>query len=174
MAKEQAEPDSKVESQPSEAPPAAAKAPEAAEPAEPQSAPAPPVPEGQHYFWGTGRRKRAIARVRMRPGSGKFVINKRQSDEYFKHEKDRQRIVAPLQTVKMMKSWDIWASVSGGGYTGQAGAVTLGLARALAKAVPEMEGALRDNGLLTRDARMSERKKYGQKGARKRFQFSKR
>ena len=76
--------------------------------------------------------------------------------------------------VRMRKSWDVWVNVNGGGYTGQAGAVMLGLARALSKAMPELESALRDQGLMTRDARMKERKKYGQKGARKRFQFSKR
>ena len=83
-------------------------------------------------------------------------------------------MLSPLMTVRMRKSWDIWVNVGGGGYTGQAGAVMLGLARALSKAMPELESALRDQGLMTRDARMSERKKYGQKGARKRFQFSKR
>jgi len=138
------------------------------------SIPAPDVPEGKHYFWGTGRRKKAIARVRIRPGSGKFVVNKSELEEYFKQEKDRQLAVAPLQTVKMLRSWDVWANVRGGGFTGQAGAVTLGLARALSKAAPELEGALRGTDLLTRDSRMKERKKYGQKGARKRFQFSKR
>jgi small subunit ribosomal protein S9 len=131
-------------------------------------------PAEKHYWWGTGRRKRAVARVRIRPGTGQFTVNKREAAAYFNEEKDRQAVVSPLETVNMMKSWDIWANVAGGGFTGQAGAVTLGLARAIAKAVPETETLLRDRGLLTRDARMSERKKYGRKGARKRFQFSKR
>jgi len=168
----EASPEAPADKAQAEAPQAAeTKAPE---PAVEPSRQAPPVPEGEHYFWGTGRRKRAIARVRMRPGEGKILINKKAVDEYFRQEKDRQLIMAPLQMVNMVKSWDIWANVSGGGYTGQAGAVTLGIARAIAKAVPELEPSLRDNGLLTRDSRMRERKKYGQKGARKRFQFSKR
>ncbi len=156
---------------PSEAPEQAA-----GEPAEAdkQTATAPSPPEAQHYFWGTGRRKKATARVRIRPGTGKILINKRAAEDYFTEERDRQSIIAPLEAVKMVKSWDVWANVNGGGFNGQAGAVTLGLARALAKAVPELETALRDQRLLTRDARMKERKKYGQKGARKRFQFSKR
>jgi len=141
---------------------------------EPTSRPAPPLAEGQHYVWGTGRRKKATARVRIRPGSGRILINKRDMEKYFSQDRDRQAIIGVLQTVEMPRSWDIWANVTGGGYTGQAGAVTLGLARALAKAAPDVEHTLRDHGLLTRDARMVERKKYGQKGARKRFQFSKR
>jgi len=83
-------------------------------------------------------------------------------------------VVAPLQAVNMLTSWDVWANVGGGGTTGQAGAVELGLARALSRAMPELEHDLRDGGLLTRDSRMKERKKYGQRGARRRFQFSKR
>jgi small subunit ribosomal protein S9 len=138
------------------------------------SRPAPEVPEGALFYLGTGRRKSAVARVRMKPGSGKIVINTREFEKYFDHEKDRQLVLSPLETANMVKSWDIWANVSGGGFTGQAGAVTLGIARAIARAVPEVESSLRDSGLLTRDARAVERKKYGQKGARKRFQFSKR
>jgi small subunit ribosomal protein S9 len=135
---------------------------------------APPLPPGTKYIWGTGRRKQAVARVRIRPGSGQFTINKRPANEYFTEEKDRISIVSPLQAANMLSSWDVWAQADGGGFTGQAGAVTMGLARALFKAVPESESALRSRGLLTRDSRMKERKKYGQKGARKRFQFSKR
>ena len=133
-----------------------------------------PVPPGQHYFWGTGRRKTAVARVRLRPGTGKILINKRDMEEYFHAEKDRGAVLAPLRTTRTVKTWDIWANVNGGGVTGQAGAVKLGLAWALAKAMPDAEHGLRDEKLLTRDPRMSERKKPGQKGARKRFQFSKR
>jgi len=144
-----------------------------AEPA-PPGRPAPQLPQEQHYFWGTGRRKKATARVRIRPGSGQIQVNKRGMEKYFTQDRDRQAIIGVLQTVEMTRSWDIWVNVTGGGYTGQAGAVTLGLARALAKAAPDLERTLRDHGLLTRDARMKERKKYGQKGARKRFQFSKR
>ncbi len=147
----------------------AAPAPEAA-----PSRTAPPLPEGVHYIWGTGRRKKAVARVRIRPGTGKIVINKREMTEYFPQAKEQQTVISPLKTSNMIKSWDIWANVGGGGLTGQAGAVTLGLARALCRAMPELESGLRAQGLLTRDARMKERKKYGQKGARRRFQFSKR
>ena len=162
-----------------------ARAPAPAEDAAPQGdAPTPepedtsrqvPAPaEGQHYFWGTGRRKSAVARVRIRPGTGKILVNKRQVDLYFHHQKDQQVVAAPLETAHMATSWDIWANVSGGGTTGQAGAIRMGLARAIAKAVPDVERDLRDQGHLTRDARMKERKKPGQPGARKRFQFSKR
>jgi small subunit ribosomal protein S9 len=140
---------------------------------EPQIA-APPLPPGKLFVWGTGRRKKATARVRIRPGTGKFIVNKRDSSEFFNHEFEREAIIAPLRAAKMLNSWDVWVNVDGGGFTGQAGAVLLGLARALVKAAPESEAALRDMGLLTRDARMKERKKYGQRGARRRFQFSKR
>ncbi len=141
-------------------------------PTESRTAPAPP--EGKHYFWGTGRRKKAVARIRIRPGTGKILINKRPLEEYFPREVDRRSVQAPFQALRMLSSWDTWANVNGGGFTGQAGAVALGLARALVRAIPDQDSILRDHGLLTRDARMKERKKYGQKGARKRFQFSKR
>lgn len=133
-----------------------------------------PLPQGVHYIWGTGRRKRAVARVRIRPGSGKILINKRDMAEYFSSDINRRSVVAPLAAVNMLTSWDVWARTDGGGSTGQAGAIELGLARALVKAMPELERELRDRGLLTRDSRMKERKKYGQRGARRRFQFSKR
>jgi small subunit ribosomal protein S9 len=135
---------------------------------------APPLPEGAHYVWGTGRRKRAVARVRIRPGSGKILINKREVTEFFPALRDQNSCVAPLDAVGMMSSWDVWVNIGGGGTTGQAGAVSLGLARALKKAMPELEQTLRDRSMLTRDARQVERKKYGQRGARRRFQFSKR
>ncbi len=148
---------------------------------QPQSEPAKPAVTGESapsalktYIWGTGRRKTAIARVRIRSGSGKVIINKRPVEEYFKSDRDRQAALSPLATVQMTSNYDVWANVNGGGPTGQADAVMLGLARALMKAAPETTEALREKGLLTRDARMKERKKYGQKGARKRFQFSKR
>ena len=152
--------------------PAPAEPPQAAQPA--PGTTAPPAAPGKVYVWGTGRRKSAVARVRIRPGSGNILINKRELDTYFHADKDRNAVLSALKTVDMTKAWDVWANVRGGGFTGQAGAVTLGLARALVKAVPEVEHDLRSHGLLTRDARMKERKKYGQKGARKRFQFSKR
>jgi len=133
-----------------------------------------PPAAGEKFIWGTGRRKKSIARVRIRPGTGKFQINQREVDDYLKHARDRATVRAPLTAAKITTAWDIFVNVHGGGMTGQAGAVSLGLARAISKAMPEVESALRDQGLLTRDARMKERKKYGQKGARRRFQFSKR
>lgn len=133
-----------------------------------------PAKPATPFIWGLGRRKTSVARVRIRPGDGKIVINKREADEYFVTDNDRQAIRAPLMATDTVGNWDIFVNVNGGGPTGQAGAVMLGLARALAKADSTLEPALRENGLLTRDSRMKERKKYGQKGARKRFQFSKR
>ena len=176
---EQAEPAPEPAEQPKPAtegakvPAALRKAPAEEAPAVPERS-APSAPPEKHYFWGTGRRKKAVARVRIRPGTGRILLNKRELDVYFPQDKDRNAVLAPLQCVRMMKAWDIWANIKGGGFTGQAGAVKLGLARALAIAMPDTEQALRAQGLLTRDARMVERKKPGQKGARKRFQFSKR
>ena len=153
---------------------AAAKS-EAQAPAEQvQPDPAKPAKPPISYTWGTGRRKTAVARVRIRPGTGKILINKRPVEEYFRKERDREAVAAPLEATKLTTRYDVWVNVGGGGLTGQADAVKLGLARALVKEAPEVIGALREGGLLTRDPRMKERKKYGQKGARKRFQFSKR
>jgi small subunit ribosomal protein S9 len=140
---------------------------------QPAAAPEPGKPP-LTYIWGTGRRKTAVARVRVRPGSGDILINKRSVEDYFKAERDRQAVTAPLEAAQVLKRYDVWANVTGGGPTGQADAVKLGLARALVKAVPELAGALRERGLLTRDARIKERKKYGLRGARRGFQFSKR
>lgn len=126
------------------------------------------------WTWGLGRRKRAVARVRMRPGEGKFEVNKRDVDEYFVRESDRLAVRAPLSVVEAAGQWDVYVNCSGGGVTGQAGAVSLGLARALVKVKPDAVNALREAGLLTRDARKVERKKPGRPGARKGFQFSKR
>ena len=136
--------------------------------------PAARVKKPSPFIWGTGRRKSAVARVRIKGGTGKITINGREMEEFFKMDRDRSAVRSPLTTANISGTYDIWASVNGGGTTGQAEAVMLGLARALSKAMPESGVALRDKGLLTRDARMKERKKYGQKGARKRFQFSKR
>jgi small subunit ribosomal protein S9 len=126
------------------------------------------------YWWGTGRRKTSVARVRIRPGSGKFLINKRELDDYFRRDQDRKAAMAPLRLVQGEKAFDVFVNVRGGGITGQAGATLLGVARALRTYDENYVGALRDNGLLTRDPRMVERKKPGQAGARRRFQFSKR
>jgi small subunit ribosomal protein S9 len=129
---------------------------------------------GATYIWGTGRRKTAVARVRIRPGDGKFMVNKRDVDEFFHLQKDRAAVRQPLVTTDTGKSYDVFVNVRGGGTSGQAGAVMLGLARALIKADRDLEAKLRESNLLTRDPRKVERKKYGQRGARRRFQFSKR
>jgi small subunit ribosomal protein S9 len=126
------------------------------------------------YWWGTGRRKSSVARVRIKPGSGKFVVNKKELDDYFKREQDRKAVMAPLKAVKAEKLFDIFINVKGGGTTGQSGASLLGIARALKKYDDSYVQMLRDSGHLTRDPRMVERKKPGQRGARRRFQFSKR
>ncbi len=122
----------------------------------------------------TGRRKSSVARVRISPGAGTLQINGRTFEDYFPRETIRRIAVRPLQVTETVGKYDVWANVSGGGLTGQAGALSLGLARALKTADPETKAALSRDGLLTRDSRMKERKKYGQPGARKRFQFSKR
>lgn len=132
-----------------------------------------PQPE-KHWFWGLGRRKSAVARVRVKPGDGKFIVNKRESDAYFVRECDRQTIVSPLKATDTLGRVDVYVNVKGGGNTGQAGAIMHGLGRALFAANADYMQLLRDGGYLTRDPRMVERKKYGQPGARKRFQFSKR
>jgi small subunit ribosomal protein S9 len=112
--------------------------------------------------------------VRIRPGEGKFIINRRELDDYFKLVPDRETARAALAITQSAGRWDVFVNLQGGGTSGQAGAVKLGLARALVKAMPEAESTLRDQGLLTRDARKVERKKYGRRGARRSFQFSKR
>ena len=127
-----------------------------------------------NYIWGTGRRKTAVARVRLSEGSGAITINGRKVDEFFTEAKHRADVHAPLEATKTLGSLDFKIRVDGGGVSGQAGAVVLGIARALKKFNIEFDHALRAGGFLTRDARMKERKKYGQKGARKKFQFSKR
>jgi small subunit ribosomal protein S9 len=126
------------------------------------------------FIWGTGRRKSAVARVRIAPGSGKIEINGRTLNEYLTAERDRKAIFGPLEVTNTGGKMDVFVNADGGGPTGQAGAIVMGLGRALAKYDPNLEGALRGAGFLTRDSRMKERKKYGQRGARRRFQFSKR
>jgi small subunit ribosomal protein S9 len=123
---------------------------------------------------GTGRRKTAVARVRLFRGAGAMTINGRDADEYFVDERARAVIRQPLKVTKLLNKFDVIARVDGGGPTGQAGAVVLGIARALTKADNTAEARLREAGLLTRDGRMKERKKYGKRGARASFQFSKR
>ena len=125
-------------------------------------------------YYGTGRRKTSTARVFLRPGSGAISINSRAFDAFFPTEVLRLRIRTPLVLTETADKFDILATVAGGGVSGQAGAVRLGIARALVKYNLELRKKLKDEGMLTRDARAKERKKYGMAGARKRFQFSKR
>jgi small subunit ribosomal protein S9 len=126
------------------------------------------------WWWGVGRRKSAVARVRIRPGEGKFIVNERPSDKYFTEERDQNDLTNVLEKTNTTTSIDIHVNVRGGGYTGQAGAIVLGLGRALLAYDGSLEPILRDNRFLSRDPRQVERKKYGQRGARRRFQFSKR
>ena len=130
--------------------------------------------EEKLYRWGTGRRKTSIARVRVRHGSGAIIINGRDVDEYFTNERDRNAVRAPLKAARVVSRYDVFANVNGGGISGQAGAVVLGIARALRRADSNLEPILRAGGYLTRDAREVERKKYGKKKARKSPQYSKR
>jgi len=125
-------------------------------------------------YLGTGRRKTSVARVFLRPGSGKITVNGRPFENYFPTEAGRVPVQQALQTVEMAERFDVLVLAHGGGITGQSGAIRLGIARALVEFNAELRGTLKKAGLLTRDPRKHERKKYGQKGARKRFQFSKR
>ena len=127
-----------------------------------------------HNANAVGRRKTSVARVILSPGSGKITVNKRPVDQYFPLETMRSDIVKPLEVTQSLAKFDIRVNVEGGGPSGQVGAIRLGVARALATLNEENRMPLRNAGLLTRDPRMVERKKYGQKKARKRFQFSKR
>lgn len=135
----------------------------------------PKTPAGpRNYIWGTGRRKSSVARVRIALGSGKISINGRELNDYFTKEQDRKAIFGPLEVTSLGGKLDIFVNATGGGQTGQTGAIVMGLGRALAKHDNALEVPLRNAGFLTRDSRMKERKKYGQRGARRRFQFSKR
>ncbi|MGI9014061.1 MAG: 30S ribosomal protein S9 [Phycisphaerales bacterium] len=131
-------------------------------------------PDKQGWWWGTGRRKTAVARVRLKAGKGEFKVNGRDLDAYFSEERDRKDVRNVLEKTSTSKGVDVYVNVLGGGYMGQAGAIVLGVGRALKDYDPNLESILRDNGFLTRDDREVERKKPGQKGARARFQFSKR
>jgi small subunit ribosomal protein S9 len=125
-------------------------------------------------YWGTGRRKKAVARVRLVPGEGKFIINRRDINEYFGQETLKMVARSPLEITGVEGRYDVLVNVGGGGFTGQAGAIRHGIARALIKADESLRPALKKAGFLTRDPRMKERKKYGLKGARRAPQFSKR
>ncbi|GHT28565.1 30S ribosomal protein S9 [Planctomycetales bacterium] len=129
---------------------------------------------GKNDFLGTGRRKSSVARVRVRPGTGKISINRRELEEFFKTPQQRNSVLSPLLLTEKKELVDVIIFVTGGGTTGQADACKLGIARAIKKFDPESEPVLRENSLLTRDAREVERKKYGLRGARRGTQFSKR
>ena len=125
-------------------------------------------------FYGTGRRREAVARVYIKMGPAGFTVNGRPVDEYFRNVAWHTAAVEPLKFTQTHDQVEVKATVKGGGVGGQAGAVRMGLSRALARLNPDLRPSLRKNGFLTRDPRMKERKKYGQKGARRRFQYSKR
>ena len=125
-------------------------------------------------FYGTGRRKTSTARIFLRPGTGDIQVNRRSLNLSFPTEVLRMQIQKPLQLTETLGKYDVLATATGGGVSGQAGAFRLGIARALVKANPDLRADLKKAGLLTRDPRIKERKKYGLAGARKRFQFSKR
>ncbi len=127
----------------------------------------------EERYYATGRRKTAVARVWLTQGSGKVRVNDRAVEEYF-GEAVREQALRPLVTLGLQNDFDVWCTVKGGGISGQAGALRHGLARALVVANEDYRSPMRRGGYLTRDSRMVERKKYGQPGARKRFQFSKR
>jgi small subunit ribosomal protein S9 len=128
----------------------------------------------QVQYIGTGRRKSSVARVRLVPGSGKITVNDRDITDYIPFEALREVVKQPLNATETLGSYDVLVNVKGGGYTGQAGAIRHGIARALLQVDPEYRPTLKRAGLLTRDSRMKERKKYGLKGARRAPQFSKR
>lgn len=149
--------------------------PGASTPPAPAVAQAPAAAKGPKlYYRGTGRRKTAVARIRLGPGDGKFFINGRELTAYLTEDRDRRAVVAPLEAAGVLGKMDVLVRVDGGGFTGQTGAIVLGVARALLRADSSFESVLRDGGYLTRDDRKVERKKPGMSGARKRFQFSKR
>ncbi|MAA80066.1 MAG: 30S ribosomal protein S9 [Deltaproteobacteria bacterium] len=125
-------------------------------------------------YYGTGRRKSSTARVYLRPGKGNFVVNRADLNTYFNRDSLKLMMNQPLELVSLVDKFDILVNVKGGGKSGQAGAIRLGIARALLQYDPNLRSSLKKQGMLTRDARKVERKKYGQPGARKRFQFSKR
>ena len=128
----------------------------------------------EEQFYGTGKRKTSVARVWMRPGNGQITVNKKPVEEYLVRESDRILTMEPLKITDMVDKFDIYVNVKGGGISGQAGAIRHGISRALILADPKLRDSVKKEGFLTRDSRMKERKKYGQPGARKRFQYSKR
>ena len=125
-------------------------------------------------WYATGKRKTSIARVRLKPGSGTMTVNKRAMDEYFGNAPLKRLLAEPFDLTETTGRFDVMVNVSGGGLSGQIGAIRHGIARALLEVDPQMRAVMKKAGLLTRDSRIKERKKYGQPGARKRFQYSKR
>ncbi len=125
-------------------------------------------------FYGTGKRKSSIARVWLKPGSGKIVVNKKSLDEYFGRETSKMIVKQPLEITENVDKFDIFVTVSGGGDSGQAGAIKHGITKALLEVDNELRGTLKKAGFITRDSRVKERKKYGKAAARRSFQFSKR
>ncbi|MBU4425476.1 MAG: 30S ribosomal protein S9 [Desulfobacterales bacterium] len=128
----------------------------------------------EEQFYGTGKRKTAVARVWLRPGNGQMTVNKKPVEQYLVRESDRTLTMEPLKITDMADKFDIYVNVKGGGISGQAGAIRHGITRALILVDPKLRDTVKKEGFLTRDSRMKERKKYGQPGARKRFQYSKR
>ena len=133
-----------------------------------------PFKEAGGYFWGTGRRKKSVARVRVKAGTGVYVVNGKPMTDFFPILRQQKLVNGPLEAAGLTGKLDVFANVRGGGVTGQTGAVMMGLARALTGVSAAAEPVLRADGYLTRDSRMVERKKYGRRGARRSFQFSKR
>ena len=125
-------------------------------------------------FYGTGKRKSSIARVWLKPGAGKIIVNSKSLDEYFGRETSKMIVRQPLELTENVGKYDIFVTVQGGGDSGQAGAIKHGITKALLETDPELRPTLKKAGFITRDSRVKERKKYGQRGARARFQFSKR
>jgi small subunit ribosomal protein S9 len=130
--------------------------------------------ESANQFYATGKRKNSVAKVWLIPGTGKIVINNRELDDYFDVPSNRDALRSPLVLTDKSDAFDLKITVMGGGYTGQAGAIRQGVSKALVLSDPDLRGVLKSAGFLTRDARQKERKKYGKKGARASFQFSKR
>ncbi len=128
----------------------------------------------EERYYATGKRKTSVARVWLTPGEGKITINKRSIDDYLKRETAKMIIRQPLELTETLGKYDIYVNVQGGGISGQAGAIKHGISRALLEVNPDFRPLLKKSGCLTRDSRVKERKKYGQPGARKRFQYSKR
>ncbi|MGM0654460.1 MAG: 30S ribosomal protein S9 [Thermodesulfobacteriota bacterium] len=130
--------------------------------------------ESANQFYATGKRKSSVAKVWLMPGTGKIIVNNRELDDYFNTPANRNVLTSPLVLTDKSDAFDIKITVMGGGYTGQAGAIRQGVSKALVSSDPDLRGVLKSAGFITRDARQKERKKYGQKGARASFQFSKR